>query len=54
MKQVSFSEIPVGGWFKPTNDGCWHLKNTATTGAYQQWGTRYEPRFKADELVFVD
>lgn len=54
MKPVTFSEVPVGGWFKEAQDGSWHLKITASTGTYQRWGTRYAPRFRADELVFVE
>lgn len=54
MKTVLFSEVPVGGWFKESADGCWHLKADAQTGMYQRFGTRYEPKFAASETVLVD
>lgn len=54
MKSVLFSDVALGGWFKETATSCWHLKTSSTTGMYSDFGTRYEPRFKADEIVFVD
>lgn len=54
MTSVLFSEVPVGGWFKESVTGCWHLKTGATTGMYHSFGTRYEPRFSANESVLVD
>jgi len=54
MKSVQFSSVPVGGWFKECLTGIWHLKRSNSTGMYQQFGTRYEPNFKASETVFVD
>lgn len=53
LKQVRFSEVLLGGWFKETADGVWHLKTSATTGSYQSWSTRYEPKFEPAELVWV-
>lgn len=54
MKAVPFASVPLGGWFKTSKDGDWHLKASAGTGMYQRFGTRYEPRFSADEAVLVD
>lgn len=54
MKSVLFSKVPVGGWFKESVTGYWHLKTGATTGMYQSFGTRFEPKFSANESVFVD
>lgn len=54
MKVVQFSSVPVGGWFKESMSGTWHLKSSSTTGMYQSFGTRYEPTFKGEETVFVD
>lgn len=54
MKNIKFSEVAIGDWFKETATTCWHLKTSSTTGMYTSFGTRYEPRFKADEIVFVD
>lgn len=53
MKQVQFAEVPVSGWFKETADGVWHLKTSTASSMYQCWGTRYEPRYSMDELVWV-
>ena len=54
MKTIQFSAVPVGGWFKESADGVWYLKANSTTGVYQRFGTRYEPRFNGSEAVFVD
>ncbi len=54
MKTVQFCAVPVGGWFKVSLIGVWHLKSSNSTGMYQRFGTRYEPRFGAEEAVFVD
>lgn len=54
MKSVLFSEVLVGGWFKESEAGEWHLKTSSDKGMYQSFGTRYEPRFKASETVFVE
>lgn len=54
MKTVLFSEVPVGGWFKESAAGGWLLKTDVSTGMYQRFGTRYEPKFSANEQVLVD
>jgi hypothetical protein len=54
MKTVQFSAVPLGGWFKESANGNWHLKVSASKGMYQSFGTRYEPAFKAEEPVLVD
>lgn len=53
LKQVEFSTVPVGGWFKAS--GARHLKISETHGVYRSYGTRYEPRrFSKSEIVFVE
>jgi hypothetical protein len=54
MNEVQFSAVTIGGWFKDSPEGCWLKKIDAGTGMYQRFGTRYEPRFRASETVFVD
>lgn len=54
LKQVQFSTVPIGGFFKEAANGDWYLKTTSECGMYQHFGTRYEPRFKAEETVFVE
>lgn len=54
LKSIPFSAVPLGGWFKDSSDGCWHLKVDASTGAYQRFGTRYTPRFSAADAVLVE
>lgn len=53
VKPARFAEVPVGGWFKETVEGAWHLKMSSAAGMYQRWGTRYEPRYGLDDLVWV-
>jgi hypothetical protein len=54
LEAIEFGAIPVGAWFKESQDGAWHLKSSCSTGMYQHFGTRYEPSFQAGETVFVD
>lgn len=54
MRAVKFSRLPVGHWFKESENGAWHLKSSHDHGTYQHWGTRYEPRFQPNESVLID
>lgn len=54
MKKVSFSEIPIGGWFKEYEHGCWYLKTTRQCAQYRSRGVYGEPRFVGDETVLVE
>ena len=54
MNIIEFAAVPVGAWFKESQDGAWHLKSSSSTGVYHCCGTRYEPSFRAHEAVFVD
>jgi hypothetical protein len=53
MIKVTFSLVPIGGWFKESVGGSWHLKTDGSTGMYYQSGVGYKPVFKQDEFVFV-
>lgn len=54
MKAVQFCAVAVGDWFKESEAGVWQLKTSSNAGMYQHFGTRYEPRFKTSEIVFVE
>lgn len=54
MNTVKFSEVPVGEWFRELTTGCWHIKVDSSSGMYQRFGTRYQPKFGASANVLVE
>lgn len=53
---VTFAEVPRGSFFyeQPDEHSIALLKIGNSHGTYQRWGTRYEPRFSSDCIVYVD
>lgn len=54
MRTVYFSEVQIGCFFKETPEGSWHLKTSGTHAMYQSDDSRMEPRFSADEQVWIE
>lgn len=54
MKTIQFKNVPIGGWFKDSTAGTWHLKTSSTKGAYQHYGSRYEPTYAPTDTVYVE
>ncbi len=54
MRQVDFSEVPSGGFFKEYPNGPWVLKNSPTTGLWKVDGIEACPSFMATERVWVE
>lgn len=54
MRQVRFEEVQVGAEFKEAPDGAWHLKTDAARGLWRASGMESTPKFRLDEMVWID
>lgn len=54
MRQVNFSEVPRGEFFKEDPNGPWMLKNSSSTGVWKADGVESCPSFNSTEKVWVE